>query len=128
MKNKHLNRFVAAMPHNTYAMFAAMDIIMALLITVDQENAKQLNKARETLRSAGRLATQVQAVWFAELITMISMIVYNQVDTESHFRAGLVVYPAMMLGIIYNALQMDRINKKHKIFKQQMDAVYHKQK
>ena len=111
------------MPHNTYIMFALLDIVMAAMIMKYSENALALNKARQTLRETGRLATRVQAIWLAELITMAGMTGYNMIDSEGHSRAGLVVYPAMLVAAMYNVLLMDKRDKKAKIFSQQMNSV-----
>ena len=116
------------MPHNIKAQYATIDFLMDLIAKTDKENTEQLKQAQKTLREIGRLAPRVQAIWLSELISMIGMIVYNQIDSESHFRAGLVVYPAMIVAALYSGLLMDKMEKKKHIFLKQMDAVNGKQK
>lgn len=128
MKNKYINRFLAAMPHNVKSEFAFLDTVMELTAMADEKNAEQLKKAQKTLREIGRLAPRVQAIWLGELMAMIGMIVHNQIDSESHARAGLVVYPVMLIAAMYNCLLMDKMDKKKEIFKKQMDAINGNQK
>lgn len=128
MKNKYINRFLASMPHNVKAEFEFMDIVMEIMTMADEKNAEQMKKAQKTLREIGRLAPRVQAIWLGELMAMIGMIAYNQIDSESHARAAMFVYPAMLIATIYNCLLMDKMDKKKDIFTRQMKDINNNQR
>lgn len=105
-------------------MFDRLEFCMDVLIDFhgpDTDDGKRMLRAKKTLIELRRQSVRVSAVWLAELVTMLGMIVYNLIDKEGHAEAGLVVYPAMMAGAMYGGLLMDRMEKKKDVFKRQMD-------
>lgn len=105
-------------------MFDRLEFCMDVLIDFhgpDTDDGKRMLRAKKTLIELRRQSVRVSAVWLAELVTMLGMIVYNLIDKEGHAEACLVVYPAMMAGVVYGGLLMDRMEKKKDVFKRQMD-------
>ncbi len=112
------------LPNKTRNLFDRLEFCMDVLIDFhgpDTDDGKRMLRAKKTLIELRRQSVRVSAVWLAELVTMLGMIVYNLIDKEGHAEAGLVVYPAMMAGAMYGGLLMDRMEKKKDIFKRQMD-------
>lgn len=112
------------LPNKTRNLFDRLEFCVDVLITVhgpDTDDGKRLQRAKKTLIELRRQSVRVSAVWLAELVTMLGMLVYNLIDKEGHAEAGLVVYPAMMAGVVYGGLLMDRMEKKKDVFKRQMD-------
>jgi len=112
------------LPNKTRNLFDRLEFCMDVLIDFhgpDTDDGKRMLRAKKTLIELRRQSVRVSAVWLAELVTMLGMIVYNLIDKEGHAEAGLVVYPAMMAGALYGGLLMDRMEKKKDIFKRQMD-------
>lgn len=112
------------LPNKTRNLFDRLEFCMDVLIDFhgpDTDEGKRMLRAKKTLIELRRQSVRVSAVWLAELVTMLGMIVYNLIDKEGHASAGLVVYPAMMAGVVYGGLLMDRMEKKKDIFKRQMD-------
>lgn len=112
------------LPNKTRNLFDRLEFCMDVLIDFhgpDTDDGKRMLRAKKTLIELRRQSVRVSAVWLAELVTMLGMIVYNLIDKEGHAEAGLVVYPAMMAGAMYGGLLMDRMEKKKDVFKRQMD-------
>ena len=104
-------------------MFDHTEFCMNVLITIhgpDSDEGKRLLRAKKTLLELRRQSVRLSAVWLAELVAILSMLVYNLIDKEGHAEAGLVVYPTMLDGAINGGLLMDRMEKKGEIFKQQL--------
>lgn len=88
-----------------------------------QDKVKKLQEVQKTLKSLYRTSVTLNAALIAELLTLVSMTIYNIIDHEGHLKAGLVVYPSMFVVMIYIAYLMDIGEKKAKLLSRQMDKI-----
>lgn len=104
-------------------LFGTLENYIDLLIIVygdGSPDAERLRRAKKTLIDLRRLSVRANAIWMAELGTMIGMIIYNLIAHEGHTRAGLAIYPAMLVAGIYGCILMDKMEKKAQLFAHQM--------
>ena len=80
---------------------AAIDDINFLIFVAKstgmQDKVKKLQEVQKTLKSLYRTSVTLNAALIAELLTLVSMTIYNIIDHEGHLKAGLVVYPSMFV-------------------------------
>lgn len=92
----------------------------------ETHNKKQAITARETLTKISRLSSRINNAIMAELIVLGGMFVCNQIDHDAHLRAGLFVYPAMIVVAIYIAYLHDTLDKQKDIYKGLKDPLVKK--
>ena len=112
---------------------AAIDGINLLIFVAKstgmQDKVKKLQEVQKALKSLYRISVTLHAALIAELLTLVSMTIYNIIDHEGHLKparhlkAGLVVYPSMFVVMIYIAYLMDIGEKKAKLLSRQMEKI-----
>lgn len=94
-----------------------------MITQANDADKAQLMSARETLTRIARLAPRVHAGFLGVAMAMLGMCAWNLIDKETHNKASIAVYAAMIMFVMYNALLSDKLAKQKALYEDQKNKV-----
>lgn len=127
-KNIYINTWDIAHSKTSLVGFILMDLILnkkkeqAQMSNHPQEFEK-IDSLQQTLRSIRRQSGRINAALFAELMTILGMLIVNLTNQEMYHQLALYVYPAMMVTVAGIGIGKDKLQKRQQWFLQEYKSL-----